>query len=150
MHGRIATARTKNASVWGGGWELLLLYNTLILPHLCYCAVVWGGSYTALKGPPRLSKIVKLQKRALRVIDSKPYLYLSNDLFVKYRVLKLPELRADHWTKYNGIVGVFKWHVTPVPVSTVSYQRTIITRAPEHRQMFNLALNHWGKGNQAT
>ena len=37
--------------------ELVLLYNTLILPHLCYCAVVWGGSYAV-----RLNKIVKLQK----------------------------------------------------------------------------------------
>ena len=46
--------------------ELLLLYNSLVLPHINYCALIWGNNYSI-----RTFKIVKLQKRALRIIDKK-------------------------------------------------------------------------------
>ena len=32
------------------------------------------------------------QKRALRIIDKKPYLYPSNDLFVKHKILKFKDM----------------------------------------------------------
>ena len=67
--------------------ELLLLYNSLVLPYLNYCAVVWGSNYAT-----RLNKLTKLQKRALRIIDKKPFLYPSNELFIKYKLLKFPEI----------------------------------------------------------
>ena len=67
--------------------ELLLLYNTLILPHLNYCAVIWGSTYKS-----RLQKIVLLQKRAARIIDKNPFLFPSNNLFIKYNMLKFPDL----------------------------------------------------------
>ena len=47
--------------------SITLHYNTLILPYISYCAVVSGGSYAG-----RLNKLVKLQKRALKIIDDKP------------------------------------------------------------------------------
>ena len=70
--------------------ELLLLYNSFVLPYINYCAVVWGYNYVH-----RTHRIVKLQKRALRIIDKKPYLFPSNELFVKYKLLKLPELVTE-------------------------------------------------------
>ena len=70
--------------------ELLLLYNSLILPHLNYCAAVWGSVYKI-----HLNKIVKLQKRAVRIIDNKPFLFPSNQLFAKYKILKFPDLVCE-------------------------------------------------------
>lgn len=67
--------------------ELLLLYNTIVLPHLNYCAVIWGNAY-----PYRLRRVTLLQKRAVRIIDHKPFLYPSRSLFLKYGILKMPEL----------------------------------------------------------
>ena len=67
--------------------ELLLLYNSLVLPHLNYCAVVWGSNYQS-----RLEKLIKLQKRAIRIIDHKPFLYPTADLFIKYKILKFPDI----------------------------------------------------------
>ena len=56
--------------------ELLLLYNTLVLPHINYCAFIWGSNYST-----RVYKIVRLQKRARRIIDKKPtYTRLMNYL----------------------------------------------------------------------
>ena len=46
--------------------ELKLLYNSLILPHINYCAAVWGSNYFT-----RIFRIFKLQKRAVRIIDKK-------------------------------------------------------------------------------
>jgi len=67
--------------------ELLLLYNSLILPYLNYCAVVWGSTYHS-----KLDKIIKLQKRVIRIVDKKPYLYHTNELFIKHRVLKFLDI----------------------------------------------------------
>ena len=58
--------------------QLLLLYNTLILPYLNYCAAVWGSNY-----PNRVNKLIKLQKRAIRIIDKKPYFFHTRNLFIK-------------------------------------------------------------------
>ena len=46
-----------------GRKELILLYNTLLLPHLNYCSLVWGINY-----PTNLHRLQILQKRAVRVI----------------------------------------------------------------------------------
>ena len=67
--------------------ELLLLYNTLILPYLNYCAVVWGRNYTST-----LKALVKFQKRAVRIIDKKPFRYPTGMLFKKYKILKFPDI----------------------------------------------------------
>ena len=48
--------------------ELTLLYNTLILPHLNYCAVVWGRNYDS-----NTKRIMLLQKQAVRIIDKKNF-----------------------------------------------------------------------------
>ena len=67
--------------------QLRLLYNALILPHLNYCAVVWGVNYQTA-----ISRLVLLQKRAVRLIDKKPYLSPSKPLFIKHRLLRFPEI----------------------------------------------------------
>ena len=100
--------------------ELLLLYNSLVLPQLNYCAVVWGSNY-----PSRLDKLIKLQKRAIRIIDHKPFLYSTKNLFAKYKILKFPDLVKEqsimillgyiNETLPDPIAQIFRFHV---PVNT--------------------------------
>ena len=52
------------------------LYNALVLPHIdCYCCMVWGAK------PTLVSKILKLQNRALRIVLKLPPLSPTNLLF---------------------------------------------------------------------
>jgi len=112
--------------------ELLLLYNTLILPHLNYCAAVWGSTYKT-----RLHKVIKLQKRAVRVIDNNPYLFPSNQLFVKYKILKMPELVCE---QNIVILLAFLNGTLPLLVSDLfNLKRPLITRAAEH---FDVPFTH--------
>jgi len=67
--------------------SLITLYNSLILPYLMYCIEVWGSA-KALD----LQMLIKLQKRALRIISSVNYRAHTHDLFVKHKILKLPQI----------------------------------------------------------
>ena len=40
----------------------LMLYNTLILPHIGYCNLIWASNYKSA-----LVKLYQMQKRALRI-----------------------------------------------------------------------------------
>ena len=44
--------------------SLLTLYNSIIFPYLYYCVEVWGNTCS-----PRLYKLEKLQKQAIRMIN---------------------------------------------------------------------------------
>ena len=50
----------------------LMLYNSLLLPQLNYCILAWGHNCT---------KLIKLQKKALRVISISKYNAQTNPLF---------------------------------------------------------------------
>ena len=77
--------------------SLKTIYTALITPHMQYCAEVWGHSY---KGT--LEPLVKLQKKALRIIYRVPYQAHTNDLFIKARFLKLHDI-----IKYNTLQLLF-------------------------------------------
>lgn len=66
---------------------LMLLYNSLFLPHLTYCMEVWANTYKT-----KLNALAVLQKRALRLIANVPRLFHTNSLFKKHNLLKLKEL----------------------------------------------------------
>ena len=55
---------------------LIKLYNTLILPYISYCTIVWGNCSNSL-----INKVFILQKRAIRVITSSPSRTSSKPLF---------------------------------------------------------------------
>ena len=67
--------------------QMILLYNALVLPHLNYCSIIWGMNYETALG-----RIVVLQKRAVRMIDKKPFLHPSTPLFIKHNILRFPEM----------------------------------------------------------
>lgn len=66
---------------------LLTLYNTLILPHLNYNLLAWGGANKSL-----LHNLYKLQKRAVRNICIAPYIAHSGPLFKSLNVLTIFDL----------------------------------------------------------
>ena len=105
--------------------ELILLYNTMILPHLTYCAVIWGRNYDS-----NIKRIVLLQKRALRIIDKKPYLYPSNGLFIKHKILKFKDIVRE-----QSIMIVLSYinNALPSPISRMfMYDKTKNTRQAKH------------------
>ena len=64
-----------------------LLYNTLVLPYLNYCCLIWGSNYTS-----QLSRLVILQKRAVRLIEYVYPPHSSEPIFKKYNILKLTDM----------------------------------------------------------
>ena len=105
--------------------ELLLLYNSFILPHLNYCAMIWGSAYQT-----RLQKILVLQKRAVRIIDRKPFLFPSNELFVKYKLLKLPDIVVH---QYISILLAYLNNTLPSLMAKLfNLNEPLNTRAPGH------------------
>ena len=61
----------------------LMLYNSLLLPQLNYCILAWGHN---------CKRLIKLQKKALRIISISKYIAHTDPLFKKYRILKLPHI----------------------------------------------------------
>lgn len=62
---------------------LHLLFCSLILPYLTYCALVWGNTYTSYLQP-----LFRLQKRAIRIIHRAGYLEHTNPLFITSKIMK--------------------------------------------------------------
>ena len=62
---------------------LVMLYNTLILPHLQYAILCWGY---------KTSRLFKLQKRAMRTITLSKYNAHTEPIFKKLNMLKINEM----------------------------------------------------------
>ena len=75
-----------------------VFYSAYILPHFDFCSVVWNNATMG-----RLQDLVKLQKRAARIILDKKYDTPSSELFKKLNWLPL----LDRF-KYNRCTEVFK------------------------------------------
>ena len=78
---------------------LLMLYNTLILPYLSYCNVVWGGTL-----PTRIQPLFILQKRCMRIIFNKHRLHHTTPLFAKLNILSIYNLN-----QYSIGMFMFSW-----------------------------------------
>ena len=90
---------------------LRMLYNTLVLPHISYCSVIWSGAYASY-----LQKLIVLQNRAIRHITRAS----SRDHITKhYRSLNLLKLQ-DH-LKLNDTIFVFNWINDKLPKSFASF-----------------------------
>ena len=63
------------------------LYYSLIHPYLNYCTTTWGGTFDSVLEPLRLA-----QKRAIRIVNKKPYLSHTMPLFLVSKILRLDEL----------------------------------------------------------
>ena len=80
--------------------SLLMIYNTLILPYIHYCNIVWGNC-----SKTKLDHILLLQKKAVRICSKAKYLSHTNILFNRLKVLKVQDINylqiAIFMFKYN-------------------------------------------------
>jgi hypothetical protein len=63
------------------------LYNSLVLPYLNYCNIVWASNK-----PTRLQSLLLLQKRSMRAITNSPYNTHTRPLFSKLKQLTVFDL----------------------------------------------------------
>ena len=70
---------------------LLTLYRSLLEPHLTYCNIIWCNT-----SPSFLLKLESLQKKVIRAISWSDYHAHTPPLFLKYGLLRLPELKTLH------------------------------------------------------
>ena len=63
--------------------SLLLIYNSLLLTHLNYSILAWGHS---------CNRIVKLQKKAIRLINSANFVAHTEPLFKELNLMKFEDL----------------------------------------------------------
>ena len=67
--------------------SLVSVYYSLIYPHLYYGCLLWGNNYDA-----PLSKVVKLQNKAVGIINDVPFMKPIIPHYVALRLLKLPDI----------------------------------------------------------
>ena len=72
---------------------LLTLYNSLILPRLYYGILIWGHGNT--------DRIIKLQKKAVRIISGSAYNAHSEPSFKILRLLKLQDIHTLQQHKFT-------------------------------------------------
>ena len=63
---------------------LCTLYNSLILPYLQYCSIIWASTYSS-----HLQPLFRLQKKALRIITHSPPRAHTYSLFNKFKILNI-------------------------------------------------------------
>lgn len=90
---------------------LLLLYNSLILPYLTYGNVIWGRAAST-----HLSRLLVLQKRAIRIVHHSSYLAHTAPLFQHSRLLKINDLNI-----YLSSIFVYKLFHNIFPSSFASH-----------------------------
>ena len=103
--GRLLGVLGRLGSVLGGG-RLLSLYNGLVLPHLQYCLIVWGG----LQGDRNATlggALLGYQKRFAGLVSGKRGRYHADPLLGEHGMLKLgdlyrQQLRVHAWRFWNG------------------------------------------------
>ena len=84
---------------------MLTLYNVFIYPYFMYCNEVWGNTCKTYLDP-----LVKLQKRAVRVVASAEWLAHTDPIFSSLQLFKLKEIHA-----YTVQLFMFKFHHDKLP-----------------------------------
>ena len=113
--------------------SLLMIYNTLILPYLNYCNIVWGNCHKT-----KLNHILLLQKKAVRICTNSTYLSHTNPLFHRLKVYKIHDINtlqiAMFMFKYN------KELLPPVFSNFFSYNKSLHSYPTRSRN--NIHLNN--------
>ena len=106
-----------------------MLYNALIKPHLEYAIAIWGNTCKVYT-----NKLSVCQKKAVRVINNRPYGAHTGDLFKQDTIFKLSQLLEINLAQ----LGHLLWHgYAPQELLTIVQTRDIKTR---HKQDFYAPL----------
>ena len=103
---------------------LRTLYNSLILPHLTYCIVVWGFE---------CSRLSKTQKRCIRTICCAKYNAHTEPLFKSLNLLKMEDIFNYH---------VLKFYYKLCNQSLPTYFNTMAVTNAEYHQYETRQRNH--------
>ena len=95
-----------------------MLYNTLILPHLNYCLIIWGIN---------TSRILLLQKKAMRIISNSWYRAHTEPIFKGLNILNINDLYRLMVLKFY-----FKLENKLLPV----YFNTFIPKMPQIKHQY--------------
>jgi hypothetical protein len=71
--------------------QVLLLYNTMVLPHLQYCLINWGN-FAGDRNLGLMKEILTLQKSFVRIITGSAPKSHADPLFARLRALKISDL----------------------------------------------------------
>ena len=79
-------------------YTLLSIYNALFVPHLYYCAHIWGNTFSSLT-----DYINRLQKRILKLITSSSYnVFLRENKILNFdHIVKLSSIKVAHRAYYQ-------------------------------------------------
>jgi hypothetical protein len=77
-----------------------LLYNSLVLPYLNYGNIIWGRAAAT-----HLSRLLLLQKRAVRIVNHTDYFSHTAPLFHHSNILKIEDLNI-----YQCAIFLYKIH----------------------------------------
>ncbi len=90
------------------------LFNTFILPYMTYCLEVWGNAYDS-----HLEPIIKLQRKAIRIITFSRYTVDADPLFWELNILPLKKLviqriglQMHKYSTYTLPIAVMELFVT--------------------------------------
>lgn len=89
---------------------LINLYYTMFFPYLYYCHLVWGKSSNFL-----LDRVLRLQKRAIRVICGTHWQAHTQLLFIENRIIRVNDLYV-----YLLALFTFKFVNNMLPLSFVN------------------------------
>ena len=98
----------------------VLLYNTLLLPHINYCILSWGY---------KCDRITKIQKRAIRLINLSKYNAHTEPIFKQFKLLKvnhilqMQEFKFYHKFK-NNTLPAYLQHLNLLPNSSIHSHNT--------------------------
>ena len=84
---------------------LVMLYNTFIHPYLIYCIEIWGSANES-----SLCLLLRIQKKAIRIISSVHPRAHTEMLFTKYNILNVYRL-----FQYMLAIFMFKHHKKKLP-----------------------------------
>ena len=111
----IERVRTKASQLLGvigrakdalGGQAVRTLYNSLILPHLQYCLIVWGD-FVGDRNKTLASSLATGQNKLLRMVTGRSRKCHTDPLFAECNLLKIndvyrQQLRVHAWQFWNG------------------------------------------------
>ena len=130
--------------------QLILLYNTMVLPHLQYCLINWGN-FKDDRNLKYRDRILRLQKCFVRMIYSKGRLTHTDPLFARMGALKIDDL-------FKQSVRCFSFKLTknmlPTRTSSVASrinhthstrgsQTNLTINSSNHRSLRYIGPNQW-------
>ena len=112
---------------------LLTLYNAFVYPYFNYCITVWGSTFQSYLDP-----LVKLQKKAIRIISGSARAAHTAPLFQELKILTIPKLLV-----YS--TQLFMFHYGELPTifkGFYTHKRNIHPHCTRQQELYHPLLVH--------